>query len=197
MEKSTREKVLGLATKLFVEKGLAGVSVQEIADAAEIGGQEVTGLFGSVEKLYEIILKNQFSRYATGMDAIFAGEELPPKKIALFAEAICALHRDSPDFFPLFYRELLDPSPYFETIVVKNIQHVAYLSDNNIGKGIQKGHFKRGINPANATMLLVGMFHYFFLARRLAGSLLPEPANDEEYYLQAVEVFLNGLKKGH
>jgi hypothetical protein len=52
------------------------------------------------------------------------------------------------------------------------------------------------VNPANATMFLAGLFHYYFLSSRLAGSLLSEPANDEEYFSQAVTVFLTGLKKG-
>ena len=45
-------------------------------------------------------------------------------------------------------------------------------------------------------MVLAGLYHYYFLARRLTGSLLPEPANDDEYLAQALEVFLTGLKKG-
>ena len=117
-------------------------------------------------------------------------------RVELFAEAMCEFHKEAPFFFPLFYRELLNPSSFFETIVLKNVRHVAYQSDNNIAKGIQKGMFRRGINPANATMVMVGMFHYFFLANRLIGSLLPENINDEEFFSQAMKVFMDGLKKG-
>lgn len=196
MEKSAREQIVGTATKLFAEKGLAGVSLQDIADAAGISISATSELFTNMEKLYEVVLETQFSNYAARMDAVFEGGDLPPTKIELFARAMCDIHKQSPHFFPLFYRELLNPSPYFEPIVQKNIRHVAYLADNNIAKGIQKGTFKRGINPANATMLLAGMLHYYFLASRLAGSLLPESANDEEYISQALNVFLAGLKTG-
>jgi AcrR family transcriptional regulator len=36
MENSTREQVLDAATKLFAEKGHAGASLQEIADAVGV-----------------------------------------------------------------------------------------------------------------------------------------------------------------
>ena len=196
MENAAREQIRGAAAKLFAAKGLAGVSLQEIADAAGIDDAEVRTVFGSVEKLYEAVLDTHFSLYATRMDAVFDGGEGPADKVELFARAMCDLHKQAPCFFPLFYRELLNPSPFFEPIVKRRIQHVAYLSDNNIARGIRKGQFKRGLNPANATMLIAGMFHYYFLASHLAASLLPEPANDEEYLAQALEVFLSGLKKG-
>ena len=196
MENSTRERVRDIAAKLFAEKGLAGVSLQEIAQATGVDDAEVTKLFGSGEKLYEAVLETHFTLYATRMDAVFGGDEGPADKVELYAHAMCDLHKQAPHFFPLFYRELLNPSLFFEPIVKKKIQHVSYLSDNNIAKGIQKGQFKRGLNPANATMFLAGMFHYYYLARHLRGSLLPEPANEEEYLNQALKVFLTGLKKG-
>jgi TetR/AcrR family transcriptional regulator len=193
MENSSHEQVLDAATRLFAEKGHAAVSLGEIADAAGVNVSAVSELFTSVDKLYEAVLETQFNLYAARMDAVFAGAGLPPEKMSLFAEAMCDLHKRTPCFFPLFYRELIHPSPLFEPIVQKIIRHVAYLSDNTIARGIRKGEFKQGINPAYATMCLAGMLHYYFLASRLAGSLLPEPAKDEEYLTQSLKVFLTGL----
>jgi len=196
MDDVTRNKVLNTATKLFAEKGLAGVSLQETSDSASVDIAEITELFPTVAKLYEAVLESQFSLYVVRMDAVFDGNESPSDKVEQFAKAMCDVHKQAQYFFPLFYRELLNLSQFFEAIVKKNILHVAYLSDNNIVRGIQKGQFKRGVNPANATMFLAGMLHYYFLASRLAGSLLSEPANDEEYFTQALKVYLTGLKKG-
>jgi len=196
MPNTTREQVLDAATKLFAEKGLALASLQEIANSAKVNISVVRELFPGVEKLYEAVLETQFSHYAARMDAVFEGDAVPSEKIGLFAKAMCDVHEQAPYFFPLFYRELLNPSSYFEPIVKKKIQHVAYLADNNIARGIQKGTFKHGLNPANATMFLAGMLHYYFLASRLAGSLLPEPANYGEYLAQVLKVYLRGLNKG-
>jgi TetR/AcrR family transcriptional regulator len=195
MEKTARGKVLEASTKLFAEKGLAGVSLPDVARAASVEDYVVAELFPSDTNLYEAVLETQFGFYVSKMEAAFDGDAPPAEKVELFAKAMCHVHKEAPYFFPLFYRELLNPSPYFESIVKKNIRHVAYLSDNNIVKGIQKGTFRHEVNPANATMVLAAMFHYYFLASRLAPSLLPEPGNDEEYFSQALKVFLTGLEK--
>jgi TetR/AcrR family transcriptional regulator len=196
MEKTVNEQILDSATRLFAEKGFAGVSLQDVAEASGIEEGELTKLFGSREKLYEAVLEPLFSKYAVSLGAPFQGGDRPVTKVELFASAMCDFRKQSPYFFPLFYRELLNPSPFFESIVLKNIRHVAYLSDNNIAKGIQKGSFRRGVNPANVTMAMLGMFHYYFLANRLAGSLLPENTTDEVFFSQAMKLFLSGLMTG-
>lgn len=196
MENTTRDMLLGVATTLFAARGFAGVSFAEIAAAAEVDTGLLAEIFGTEEALYETILEIQFGLYTARIQAALEGNVLPPKKIERMAKAVCELHRESPDFFPLFYRELLNPSRFFDAIVKKHIRHVAYLSDNNIAKGMQKETFKYGINPAHATMILLGMFHYYFLASRLHETLLPEPDENDAYCTQALQVFLSGLKKG-
>ena len=195
MEKTARDRIVEAATRLFAEKGFGGVSLPDIAAAAKVASGEASKLFSNEARLYETVLETQFGLYASRMKAALVGEKSSEDKIGLMAKAVCELHEQTPHFFPLFYRELLNPSPFFETIVKKNIRHVAYLSDNNIARGIQKGIFKYEINPANATMLLLGMFHYNFLASQLHETLLPEPGNDAEYLDQVLKVFLTGIKK--
>lgn len=196
MDKSPAEQILNTAAKIFAEKGFVGggVSLAEIANVSGVAIAVISERFGRVEMLYEATLECQFGKYAAKMDAVFNNGGSPMEKVELFAKAMQDVHKQDPHFFPLFYRELLNPSPFFESVVVKYIRHVAYLSDNNNTKGIQKGQFKRGIHPAYATIFLAGMFHYYFLASRLAGSLLPPP-DDEEYLSQALKLFLSGLKK--
>jgi AcrR family transcriptional regulator len=196
METTIRDTVLNAATRLYADKGFPGVSSREIAAAAGVGSDEISRLFGNEETLYRAVLEAQFGFYAATMSTVFDGDEVPAIKVELFARAMCDVHKQAPCFFPLLYRELLTPSPFFEEIVRKNIRHVAYLADNNFVKGIRKGTFKRGVNPAHATMYLAGMFHYYFLASRLAPGLLPETGSDEEYFSQAIAVYLSGVRKG-
>lgn len=188
-----RDLLLGVATRLFAARGLGGVSFKEIAASATVDPGLPAGIFGTEEALYATVLEIQFSLYSARMGAALQGNYLPTKKIELAAEAICALHRESPEFFLLFYRELLNPSRFFDPIVKKHIRHIAYLSDSNIAKGMQKKAFKHGINPANATMIMLGMYHYHFLASELHETLLP--GNRDEYCSQALKIFLTGLKQ--
>lgn len=195
MEDNGHKRILDAATRLFAEKGYSGVSLPDIAETAGVDEGKLVALFGSLHNLYAAVLESQFRQYNITLSAVFEGSASPADKVDSFARTMCAFHGESPYFFPLFYRELLNPSSLFESIVLKNIRHVAYQSDSNIAKGIQKGVFRHGVNPANATMIMVGMFHYYILANRLVGSLLSERINDEEYFSQAMKVFLNGLRE--
>lgn len=193
MEQATRDRLFDVAARLFAEKGFGGVSFPDIAVAAGAEVAQLTELFASVDILYEAVLAFHFGQYRSGMEAALAGDDLPAVKIERMTVAICELRRQFPHQFPLFYRELLNPSRFFEPIVMAQIRHVAYLSDNNIAKGMQKGTFKHGINPAHATMFLLGIFHYHILAGPLLETLLPASADNEEYRIQALKVFLTGL----
>lgn len=194
MEKTIRERTIESASQLFAKKGFAGVSLQDIATLSEVEYSDIAALFGSEADLYGAVLEALFSQYEKKMSVALEGSSNPLDKVESFAMAFCDLHKQSPYLFTLFYRELLDPSVYFESIILKNIRHVAYLSDNNFAKGMQKEIFKHEVNPAIATMIFVGMFHYYFLAKdHLGGSLLPKEMNDEEYIVRALKVFLNGL----
>ena len=195
MENTMRDRLLDIATGLFAAKGFARVSFVEIAAAAGVDDNLPAELFATEEKLYEIVLENQFGLYRCRMEDSLQGNDVPTRKIELMAQTMSDLHRQLPHFFPLYYRELLNPSKFFDPIVKKNIRHVAFLSDNNIARGIQKNTFKHGINPAYATVFLMGMFHYNFLVTPLAETLLPNPGEYEEYRDQALKVFLTGLKK--
>jgi len=190
-----RDTILEKAAGLFAARGFCGISLDEIASAAAVNRGVLIELFCDEETLYEAVLEDQFGHYAAAMQAALEGNKLPAAKIQLFAQAFFDLHKQTPYFFPLFYRELLNPSRFFESIVKKNIRRVAYLSDNNIARGIQKGTFKYEIHPANATMLLVGMFHYHFLSQQLIDTLLPTHGNAEDYFQQALQIFLTGITR--
>ena len=197
MQKTIHEHLIESASRLFAEKGFAGVTMEDIAAVSGVEYTEIAKLFKSVSDLYGAVLESLFSLYASSMGAAFEGSHNSVDKVESFAKAFCNLHKQAPHLFTLFYRELLDPSVYFEPIVLKNVRHVAYLSDNNIARGVQKKIFEYGVSPAIATMLFVGMFHYYFLAKeQLCGSLLPDGVSDEEYIALALKVFLGGLQKG-
>ena len=65
-EKSTEEKILAAAKKVFVAKGMAGARMQDIADEAGINKALLHYYFRNKEKLFEVIFmdahRNCFQR---------------------------------------------------------------------------------------------------------------------------------------
>ena len=62
-----RQAILDAATDLFAEKGFAGVSVQEIADAAGTHKTTVLYHFETKESLHEAVLDEALGRIADVM----------------------------------------------------------------------------------------------------------------------------------
>ncbi len=70
----TREKIIGAATRLFAEKGLAGVTVREICRAAKVNGALVNYHFHSKEGLYRECVERVYeATHGSEMDAVVAG----------------------------------------------------------------------------------------------------------------------------
>jgi AcrR family transcriptional regulator len=193
MEQIVRERIIESAAQLFAENGFGRVSLQDVASLAGIEPHEIFELFECEKDLYMVVLESLFNTYSNKMSDAFKDSNKPPENLEAFAKTMCDLHKQVPYLFTLYYRELLAPSEQFEPVVLKNIRHVAYLSDNNFAKGVQKEIFRHGINPAMATLMFAGMFHYYFLAKEQIKSLLPKTFDDEEFMVLALKVFLNGL----
>lgn len=68
-EKQTEEKIMDAAKEVFIEKGMAGARMQEIADKAGINKSLLHYYFRSKEKLFSFI----FSKIATRISGMLEG----------------------------------------------------------------------------------------------------------------------------
>ncbi len=67
VEKSTEDKIVDAAEKVFIEKGLAGARMQEIADEAGINKSLLHYYYRSKEKLFEMVFKMAFKRFVPNL----------------------------------------------------------------------------------------------------------------------------------
>ena len=70
MEQSTDIKILDAARKIFLQKGLDGARMQEIADEAGINKALVHYYFGSKEKLFEAIFADTLQQFFPRLESI-------------------------------------------------------------------------------------------------------------------------------
>ncbi|SDF73547.1 CerR family C-terminal domain-containing protein [Sporolituus thermophilus] len=196
MEKATPAKLIEVATALFAEKGFAAVSIREVAKAAGVNSALIAYYFGNKEGLYRELLETHFSRMADGIAAI-AAENLPPhERIIRFANFLLQLHHENPRLIRLATREITNPSSCFETIVKKYIERNYRFLLEAIQEGVATGDFRPDINPGYAALSLAGIINFYFLAQPLVSQLLPPyTAHDREYGRQAIEVYLNGIRR--
>ena len=70
----TKEKIVRAATRLFAEKGLAGVTVREICRAARVNGALVNYHFRSKEGLYRVCVERVYAEtHGADMAAVVDG----------------------------------------------------------------------------------------------------------------------------
>ncbi|MDP9237271.1 MAG: TetR/AcrR family transcriptional regulator [Chloroflexota bacterium] len=114
-----RRAILDAATELFADRGFAGVSVQDIADAAGTHKTTVLYHFDTKDALHEAVLDEALGRIAEVMRE-FLGGEFRRERIAYLLDQIHAFFAEHLSLARLLERELLDASgseAYFKRFV--------------------------------------------------------------------------------
>ena len=120
---SRKQAILEAATDLFAERSFPGVSIQEIANAADTHKTTVLYHFGSKEALYTAVLDEAIEQIASVMsDFLSAGINLSQlrERIAYLIDQIQAYYAERPAHARLLQRELLEvqaPSAYLDHFV--------------------------------------------------------------------------------
>ena len=96
----TRERLLDAAARVFAQKGLAGASVDEIAEAAGYSIGAVYSNFGSKEQLFVELLKERANDRVTQATEIAADAE-PAEAQRAFSRLLVEVADKDVDFAPL------------------------------------------------------------------------------------------------
>lgn len=196
LENDSRLKLIESATRLFAQKGYAGVSIRELAEAANINSAMISYYFGGKEKLYAAVLEAQFTEVRKHLSSILHSELSPLEGIRQYAQGICAGHQHCPYLTRFMYSELTHPTNCFDSIVKKFIAKIFTILHQLIKEGINRGEIRSNLDPFYAAISLAAIINFYFIAKPMTESLLP-PAEDTDnnYVTQALDIYLNGVKK--
>lgn len=193
--KPTVNKIIEAAVPLFATKGLAAVSVKELADAAGVNIALISYYFGGKDNLYAFVLQNQLSVLEDAFN-VMNQEISPVMKIRRFTEMLLVSYKKSPYLNRLFFMEILSPTKYFDTIVKTAAQRLHGYLKGCIIEAIAAGEFRSDIEPEFAAMSMMKIMNLSFTDRQFCHELLPDTEDIVEKYIpQAVEIYLNGVVK--
>jgi len=156
---STRERLLKAASKLFAERGFAGVSTREIARVAKVNPAAIHYHFGSKKGLYIAVVKKIFLAHASKIKKEFEQRvkrcnKSPECVITTFAEAVLLsdLSEDERNaVFSFLVREVLQPSEAYSIIVEDGVLPIF--------KSFVKSLIDSGCKPGEAlTMYALSVF---------------------------------------
>lgn len=196
MKTDCRGTLLEVATRLFAERGLYGVSIRELSQAANVSISMVSYHFGGKEGLYAAVLTEQFACFEN-TDVFLRPDGDPLAMIEAYLAWTIQRHRNNPHLLRFYTSELTNPTPYFATIVSPAIERIIRALAEIVDSGIRQGRFRPGVHPVNAALALAGMINYFFLSIFATESLISHsPADDEALVAQYLEIFTRGILSG-
>ena len=163
-EAGAEQRILEAAKKVFMQKGLAGARMQDIADEAGINKAMLHYYFRSKDKLFEVIFKE-------------AASALFPKIVAIISEDISLF--DKIRKFTKEYLEIVIENPYLPLFVLNEInkQPVNFhakmfgakppdfsLLVKQIDSEVKKGIIKP-ISPVHLIMNMMSMCVFPFISK--------------------------------
>ena len=190
----TAKKILDEATKLFAERGYAGVSVREIIQAAQVGNiGAISYYFGGKRELYLAILREHFQNAHRLAVTINQKETSPVKKLERIFAAIGDTYKNSPYTIKLLLTEINQPSEFFPEIDAQ-IKSLQKISRDIIQEGIDAKIFRADVKLESMTLVLFSIAHFAFLMPNFAKNLLAD-ITFKNYLKQAQEIFFRGIMR--
>ena len=107
-----RQKILDVATRLFAQKGLDGVTVQDIVSGAETNLSMVSYYFGGKEGLYFECIERAAKAGLESSERILSAPKTEEEfllRLRLFIEEIFVFHIINRDVTTIVQREMADP----------------------------------------------------------------------------------------
>jgi len=150
---SRREQLIGIARKLFAEKGYEAVSVEEIALSAGVTKPVIYEHFGGKDGVYAVIVDRELNRLINLVSAAFDGGGAR-KVVQHAAEAFFQYIEESEDGFRILVRDA--PSTIDESRFAGLIKDFAAQAETLLAVELTKNGFDKGTAPLYAHAL-VGM----------------------------------------
>lgn len=164
-DKTTEEKILEAARKVFVRKGMYGARMQDIADEAGINKALVHYYFKNKQKLFEEIFMEAASQLFPRVNAIFISEEPLFTKIEQFCDQYISVVLANP-YLPLFVLNEMnqDPVYFFNKLWNGKQKPDPRKFLEQIQQEVNKGTIKQ-FNPLQLLMNLLSMTIFPFIGK--------------------------------
>lgn len=164
-EKSTEEKILAAAKKVFVAKGMAGARMQDIADEAGINKALLHYYFRNKEKLFEVIFMDAAQKLFPKINSIFESDVPLFEKIENFCEEYITVMSENP-YLPLFVLNEIskDSEIFLEKFWSKQEFPQPQKFLEQVEKEVRKGTIKK-ISPLHLLINLISMSIFPFVGK--------------------------------
>lgn len=164
-DQNTEQKILEAAKAVFLERGLDGARMQDIADKAGINKALLHYYFRSKDKLFDVIFLEAAARFLPQLGELFASGLPLFEKIEKFVHTYIDLLQENPHL-PLFVlneMQKVDGKDFFEKLW-KGKKPAVHILAKQIDEAVKEGLI-RPIKPVHLLLNIVSMSIFPFVAR--------------------------------
>ena len=156
-DKTTEEKILDAANKVFIENGLDGARMQDIADQAQINKSLLHYYYRSKEKLFSEVFNRVIKTFLPETIKIFDADKSLFDKIEMFSSEYISILQKNP-FIPMFVLHELSKKPqkvsqtfsvFFSSLKVNQFEKLRIQLKTEIKNGV--------IRPISVEHLIVNI----------------------------------------
>lgn len=187
---NTEEKILEAAQSVFVEKGMDGARMQEIANEAGINKALLHYYFRTKEKLFEAIFKSVFQQILPNLMEMVYSEVPFEEKLDEFVDKYITILMKNP-FVPTFILKEMNRDPDFLASILKNNGLQPQKIFDMFEKEMEAGKIRK-MDPRDLLVNVLGLCIFPVAAKPLLTIMLFE--GDKKAYNKFLENRKNTIK---
>ena len=193
-----RATVLRAALDLFSRFGLHGVSVDQVAERAEVSKSSLLYYFANKEDLYVSVLRDLLSLWLEPLRA-FSAEQEPSEAIADYIRRKLVLSRDWPDASRLFCLELIQGAPLLRDELAHELHDLVAEKAEVIRGWVDSGRLAP-IEPVHLVFALWATTQHYADFAVQVEAVAGRTLNDPDFFEQTVDnvqrIVLGGVAAG-
>jgi TetR/AcrR family transcriptional regulator len=170
LSQEMEDKIILSATRLFVLKGKAGTSMQDIAEEAGINRTLLNYYFRSKDNLFEQVFSNVFNRFLPVIVTTLNADIPVNKKLENFIDHYYTVLIENP-VIPLFILQELTSNPQRLIQSLKTGGVNINLVLKSLEDAMEKG-FIRQMNPKEIMVNLMSLIIFPFAARKIIEEMI-------------------------
>jgi TetR/AcrR family transcriptional regulator len=171
-DKNTEQLILQTARKVFIQKGLAGARMQDIADQAGFNKALVHYYFTSKDKLFDLVYEQEFAHFFSNLATVVSS------KLPLFEkiESIVALDIERMTRFPGLPNFVLNEMSRNPESILKRLKKIPVEKvlagfQKQINNEVKKGNIKK-ISAEQLFINIQSLCIFPFVARPMIKGLM-------------------------
>lgn len=188
MVSSTEEKIYEAARTIFIQKGMEGARMQEIADAAEINKALLHYYFRSKENLFKGVFKDIFSKFLLKTQESIKSDISDKEKIIGLIDSYIELIHANP-YVPQFIINEINRDPK----VLKDLMFETGIEPQEILKIFVNQAEKINMDPRHIIVSILGMVIFPVAAKPLMQMVYFD--NDQQKYQNFLDERKNVIKQ--